>query len=91
LNSCAGKLLGLKLVGEDFSFSVAHGPGVVHLEAAHGGGRAPLLLRVIAAINVERVLRLAGDIHLLLLLLRHCSADRKRDSVGFATTECETS
>jgi len=90
LNTCAGKILGLKLIGEDFAFSVANGSGLVHLEAAHGGGGAPLLLRVIAAVNVERVLRFAGDIHLLLLLLRHCSPETKREISWFLTLSVST-
>lgn len=71
-------------MGYDFSLPVAHGPGVVHLEAAHGGGGARLLLRVIAAVYVERVLRFSGDVHLLLLLLRHCrnrNRERERELV----------
>ena len=76
LDAGGGQVLGLELVAEDFPLAVADGPGVVHLEAADGGGGAGVVLvlgGVIAAVDVQGVLRLPGHVHLLLLLLRHCS------------------
>ena len=72
LDSSVGQLFGLEVVLEDLAATVTLGPGVVHLEAAHGGGATLRpILPAVATVGVQRVLRLSRHVHLLLLLLRH--------------------
>lgn len=72
---------------EDLPFAVPLGLGVVHLEPADRRGRpaaaiSPVALPSrVAAVHVQRVLRLSGDIGFVLLLLSHLR--RRRSNVLF--------
>lgn len=72
LDAGVGELLGLEIVLQHLPLAIALRPRVVHLEPPHRGrGADSLVASAIAAVHVERVLRLPRDVDLLLLLLLH--------------------
>ena len=70
LDSGTGQLLRLKLILQNLAFAVTSGPRIVHLESANCSSTARTIF-LIRTIRVQRVLRLTGNVHLLLSLLRH--------------------